>query len=115
MYNYTIDKAKKEVVVTVKGYIDDEALKGYLAEYKKTTQSINPSEYKFILDVLEQKALKQDLLSGMQAAVDNYLATGFKKVCITKTTSPTAWMQIKRLRGFDKIIWVDSVAEAHAA
>lgn len=112
MFNFNVNQSKKAIFVTVEGYFSESDALAYLAEYQKTVKSVVPSQYILVVDGRGQKTTAQDVVAEMQQAVDMYLSSGFKKVFIVNPSSPTAKMQVKRLRDYDKVNFIDTPEEA---
>lgn len=107
MYKFETDKIKKVLKVTVSGFFSEKDAASYVAEFQSQVKQITPSNHTLVVDGSEQKVVSQNLLAEFQQVLDFYLSVGFKKVVIVPPTSSIAMMQIKKLRGFEKITFVE--------
>lgn len=114
MYKFDINTSKKLLEVTVEGMFTAEEAGKYLNEFQATIKKVLPSGFTLFVNGSGQKVVSANVFDELQQAVDFYLSGGFKKVIIALPSSATAGMQVKRLRGFDKITIVKTPAEAYA-
>lgn len=114
MFKFNVDNAKKVVTITVGGFFSPEEAGQYIAKYQETIRSITPSAFTLLIDGTEQKLAAKNLIEQYQGAVDMYLSSNFKKNIIVLPASAVAVMQIKALKGGEKINFVKSLSEAQA-
>lgn len=114
MFKFDVNNTNKVVSITVGGFFSEQEANDYIAEFQRTVRSIAPSGYTLLIDGTEQKLASQNLLEQYQGAVDLYLSANFKKTIIVLPQSAVAVMQIKKLRGSDRINFVKSLAEGKA-
>ena len=114
MFTFEVNPTTKVVEVTVSGFFSEAEANNYIAEFQRTVRSITPSTHTLLINGTDQKLASQNLLEQYQGAVDLYLSANFKKTIIVLPQSAVAVMQIKKLRGCERINFVNSLAEGKA-
>lgn len=114
MYNITINKEKKAVLVVFQGFLNEDAM-NFPKDFKKAIAAINTSEFSLILDAAELKVIKQELGSILVESLELYKASKFKSYFSVLSKSAVSNMQTKKMN--DSIglnmTYVDSVSDAY--
>ena len=70
-------------------------------DYNRKINSINPSEYNFVICGKDLKTSRQDMLPILEQCLKMYKDSKFKRYYSSKPTSPTCFLQLKKL--LDKV------------
>lgn len=111
-FKFEINQSKKAVIVTVEGFFTAPEAEAYLKEFQATLKKVTPANFSLIVDGRKQAVVPQSIKEELQQAVDFYLSAGFKQVYIVELESAIGNMQVKRLKGIDKIILVKRPEDA---
>lgn len=95
-YEIKVDTAKKEISIRVEGSATPEGAQAFINEYNQKVSSVNAQEYNCIADCTGMKIAGAELMPLLEACINMYKQTGFKKV-IFNVNNPIVKMQLNRL------------------
>jgi len=97
MYNIEINKSKELLIIKGMGLYNESELHKFIHEFKSKVSSINPKDYKLILDTTELKTSQQSSMSIMNDIMNLYFNTPFRGRFYLRPESRIASMQMKRM------------------
>jgi len=97
MFKMSIDKTKKVFRADVSGFMTIELAEKFVKEYDGIVKGINPKDFTLIVGTKELKASSNDTLPILKECFKFYMKDGFKKIYMTKSSSPTCQMQLNRV------------------
>ena len=95
-YNFELDQKEKTFVIEVWGVYQEADAEAFMEEYNKQVNMINPANYRLIVDSVELKTSKQDMLPMLKQCLKMYKNEGFKEIVMVTPDSHTAKVQLKR-------------------
>lgn len=97
MYTFEINPQKKYLLAKVEGMMTVKDAENYTKELSEKISSINPSQYAFIMDGTQQKAILPEVVPYLKKAIELYITTPFKKRIYLELASAVASNQVKRV------------------
>lgn len=107
--------SNKTLVLTAEGFITEDEAKRLITEFKAKVSTINPREYRLVIDARNQKASSPAVVPLQHEALKLYMDTPFKVRKSVVIGSAITMSQIKRLGQhelLEKFDFVDSLEEA---
>lgn len=116
MFKFEKKQAEKALVITVGGFMKPDEAEAFLKEYEENVNSIQPSEYKLIIDSTDLAVSKQDMLPVLEGCFNLYMSNGFKKILMVNPSSVIAKNQMQKLAQSISYtgIFMDTMEEAYA-
>lgn len=97
MYSFEVNTKKKYLLAKVEGMMKIADAENYTKDLSDKIKSINPSEYAFIMDGTQQKAILPEVIPYLKKAIELYINTPFKKRIYLELASAVASNQVKRV------------------
>ncbi|MDP4163657.1 MAG: hypothetical protein Q8898_11185 [Bacillota bacterium] len=94
LYTFNLEREKNTFFVKVSGHFKEEDAKAYLSEFQTIVNTINPSNYKLIIDGSEQEAVPSHVVEDLRFVLRLYSMANFKKIVIVSPTSAASKMQV---------------------
>lgn len=95
LYDITLEDEKDTLYVKVSGFFQEEDAKVYLSEFQTMVNTIDPSQYKLIVDAREQDPVEKKVIEDIIAVLHIYLRAKFKKLVIVNPTSKIFKKQVE--------------------
>ncbi|WP_445486499.1 hypothetical protein [Niallia sp. 03133] len=114
MFTFEKNQVKKELYITVSGFIKESEGEAFLAEYHQNVKQIVPSAYTLIVDSTNLSVSKADMLPVLEGCFKLYMSNRFKKILMINPSSVIARTQMQKLAQNINYtgVFVDSLAEA---
>lgn len=115
LYQLDLQTEKSILYVKAYGFFRVEDTKGFMSEFQTILNTINPANYKLIIDLRELEAMGADVLDDIRLMLNVYSIVTFKKAIIIRPTSVLPRMQIEnttkevRFKG----VFINSLEEAN--
>lgn len=95
LYDIILEDENDTLYVKVRGFFKEEDAKVYLSEFQTMVNTIDPSNYKLIVDAREQEPVEKNVMEDMIAVLNIYLRAKFKKLIIVNPTSQILKKQVE--------------------
>lgn len=96
-HEISLNKANKELKVKVWGMFESEDAANFIADFKETVSTIQPSETALSFDTTELKVSKQEMMPMLEGCFNMYKDFGFQKVSIETENNAILKMQLNRV------------------
>lgn len=96
-YTMSVNRAKKELNITIVGNFSNEQALQYINDYNSKVKSINPTEYTLRLDCTDLNVVTSELVEPLEACYALYKSSNFSKVIFEISKIATVKMQLQRM------------------
>lgn len=115
LYEIKLETDKNTLFVVASGFFKEEDAKVYISEFQTMVNTINPAQYKLIIDVSGQEAVEPHVIEDIKFVLKIYSTARFKKVVVINPLSKEAKLQIEKCAkelNFEAD-FVDTIKEAY--
>jgi len=96
-FTMEINQAEKTIDMTVSGTFTPEKAQEFVKDYQQKLSSIKPEEFVLQFDCRDLDVVSQEMVPNLEACLDMYRDSGFKKVLVGIQKKPIIKLQLNRL------------------